>query len=154
VEYQVRAARITDVERLVALWSASASGALAPPALAAPDLLRQLVYLPQASVLVAETLRMPAGFAVLTLRPSIRIGGTVGTLDILAVDPHYDEERVTERLLEEALRSARNKGCSVVEAPLAPGSSVPVTWEQFGFATAGPRMECPIRTERAAVPRG
>jgi len=154
VEYQVRAARITDVERLVALWSASASVGDPAPALVAADLLRQLVYLPQASVLVAETVRTPAGFAVLALRPSIRIGGYVGTVDLLAVDPRYDEERVTERLLEEILRSARNKGCTVVEAALPPEGTVPLAWDRFGFAAAGPRMECPIGAERAAVPQG
>jgi N-acetylglutamate synthase-like GNAT family acetyltransferase len=152
VEYQIRAARITDVERLVALWSESAPAVVTARASAAADLLRQLVYIPHASVLVAETLRTPAGFAVLTLRPSISVGGYVGTVDILAVDPHYDEERVTERLLEEVLRSARNKGCTVVEAMLPAEGEVPAAWENFGFAPSGPRMECPVRAERAAVP--
>ena len=154
VEYQVRAGRITDVERLVALWSASVEDGAPAPALAAADLLRQLVYLPQASVLVAETLRTPAGFAVLALRPSVRIGGSVGTVDILAVDPHYDEERVTERLLEEILKSARNKGCTVVEALLPAGGTVPASWERFGFGPTGPRMECHVGAGRAAAPRG
>jgi N-acetylglutamate synthase-like GNAT family acetyltransferase len=152
VEYQIRAARITDVERLVALWLDSGSATVAARAGAAADLLRQLVYIPQASVLVAETLRTQAGFAVLALRPSIAAGGYVGTVDILAVDPHYDEERVTERLLEEVLRSARNKGCTVVEAVLPADGEVPAAWERFGFAPAGPQMQCPVRTERAAVP--
>ena len=140
---------------MVALWLASAPGPVAAPtSLAAADLLRQLVYIPQASVLVAETFRNPAGFAVLALRPSVRVGGYVGTVDILAVDPHYDEERVTERLLEEILRSARNKGCTIVEADLSPGEIVPVAWEQFGFVAAGPHMECPVGAERATVPQG
>jgi hypothetical protein len=139
---------------MVALWSAAAPEAISARAsLAAADLLRQLVYIPQASVLVAETFRTPAGFAVLALRPSVRSGGYVGTVDILAVDPHYDEERVTERLLEEVIRSARNKGCSVVEAALPPGDEIPVAWERFGFTTAGPRMECLIGAARAAVPQ-
>ncbi len=154
MEYQVRAARITDVERMVALWSVSDSQASRATALDAADLLRQLVYLPQASVLVAETFRTPAGFAVLALRPSIRAGGYVGTIDLLVVDSRHDEERVTERLLEEILRSARNKGCTVVEAALPAGGRVPAPWEAFGFTTAGPRMECPIGAERATVPQG
>ncbi len=91
VEYQVRAARITDVERIVALVAAAAPAASAA-ALEGADLLRQLVYLPQASVLVAETLRTMVGVAVLALRPSVRAGGYVGTIDLLAVDPRHDED--------------------------------------------------------------
>src|SRR5512137_2973229 len=53
VEYQVRAARITDVERIVALVASAAPAAAAATSEGA-DLLRQLVYLPQASVLVVE----------------------------------------------------------------------------------------------------
>ena len=38
------------------------------------------------------------------------------------VDDHHDVDRVTGLLLEELLRSARNKGCTVVEAiPLPDG---------------------------------
>ncbi len=89
VEYQVRAARITDVERIVALV-ASAAPAAAAATTEGADLLRQLVYLPQASVLVAESQRTMVGVAVLTLRPSVRAGGSVGTIDLLAVDEHHD----------------------------------------------------------------
>ncbi len=154
MEYQVRAARITDVERMVSLWSTAAPNAGQAATLDGGDLLRQLVYLPQASVLVAETFRTLAGVAVLALRPSIRIGGYVGTVDLLVVDSRHDEERVTERLIEELLRSARNKGCTVVEAALPAGGGVLAVWERFGFTPAGPRIECPIRAERATALRG
>jgi GNAT superfamily N-acetyltransferase len=154
VEYQVRAARITDVERMIALWSTTAPAAGSNATLDAADLLRQLVYLPQASILVAESLRALAGLAVLTLRPSVRAGGYVGTVDLLVVDTRHDREQVTGGLLEELLRSARNKGCSVVEAALgSAGPALPV-WERFGFAAAGPRIECLIRAERAPAGRG
>ena len=56
------------------------------------------------------------GGAILALRPSVRAGGYVGTIDLLVVDPAYDAERITDALLEELLRSASNKGCTVVEA--------------------------------------
>src|SRR6185503_6648134 len=53
VEYTVRAARITDIEALVALsgdgLGDGSSGPLGPA-----DLLRQLVFLPHATVIVAE----------------------------------------------------------------------------------------------------
>ena len=83
------------------------------------DLLRQLVYLPQASIFIAEARREVVGGAVLALRPSVRAGGFVGAVDLLVVDPDHDADRVTDALLEEILRSARNKGCTVVEAALS-----------------------------------
>ncbi len=84
--------------------------------LGAADLMRQLVYLPQASIVVAESQRVVVGGAILALRPSVRAGGYVGTIDLLVVDPEHDADRITEALLEELLRSASNKGCTVVEA--------------------------------------
>jgi N-acetylglutamate synthase-like GNAT family acetyltransferase len=153
VEYQVRAARITDVERIVALVAASAPAATAAT-LDAADLLRQLVYLPQASVLIAETLRTTAGVAVLALRPSVRSSGYVGTIDLLVVDGHHDEERVTGLLLEELLRSARNKGCAVVEATPPADGSAPAAWERHGFRAADQRIECRITADRGSAAKG
>jgi len=150
VEYQVRAARITDVERIVAL-AAEAAPAGSSAALEGADLLRQLVYLPQASVVVAETLRTMVGVAVLALRPSVRAGGYVGTIDLLAVDRRHDEDRVTGLLLGELLRSARNKGCVVVETAAPADGTAPAAWERHGFRAAGPRIECRTRAERASA---
>lgn len=150
MEYQVRAARITDVERIVALVGGSASPAAAAT-LEAADLLRQLVYLPQASVLVAETLRTMAGVAVLALHPSIRAAGYVGTIDLLEVDRRHDVDRVTELLLEEILRSARNKGCTVVEAMPTADGSVSTAWERLGFRAAAQRLEHTIMADRASA---
>ena len=53
----------------------------------AADLMRQLVYLPNASLLVAEVRREIAGGALLVLRPSVVAGGYVGTIDLLVVAP-------------------------------------------------------------------
>ena len=153
VEYQVRAARITDVERIVALV-ASAAPAAAAATTEGADLLRQLVYLPQASVLVAESLRTMVGVAVLTLRPSVQAGGSVGTIDLLAVDEHHDADRVAGLLLAELLRSARNKGCAVVDATAPTDGAAPTAWERHGFRPAGPRIECQIRAERASADKG
>lgn len=137
----------------MALWSTTAPVAGSAATMDAGDLLRQLVFLPQASVLVAETLRALAGVAVLALRPSVHAGGYVGTVDLLVVDPRHDQEQVTGVLVEELLRSARNKGCTVVEAALGfAGLALPV-WERFGFAAAGPHIECLIRAGRAPAGR-
>ncbi len=156
LEYLVRAARITDIDRLVALGGA----ALRAPGTAdtagpldAADLMRQLVNLPQATVLVAETQRVLAGGAVVALRPSVRAGGYVATVDLLVVDPRHDADRITEMLLEEALRSARNKGCVIVEAAQPDDPVEGARWERLGFRGAGPRIERRVVAERGSSRR-
>jgi predicted N-acetyltransferase YhbS len=144
VEYLVRAARVTDIERLVALSDASVRLDRAGSPLGAADLLRQLVYLPQASIFVAETQRTVVGGAILALRPSVRAGGYVGTIDLLVVDPAHDAERLTEALLEELLRSASNKGCTIVEAAPPDDPATLTRWERLGFGPAGPRIQCSV----------
>jgi N-acetylglutamate synthase-like GNAT family acetyltransferase len=141
VQYQVRTARITDVERIVALLDAAhdRSGAGRVP-LGASDLLRQLVGLPHAVVLVAESGRRVAGAAVLALRPSVVLGGFVGTIDVLAIDPASPPSAVTEALLEELLRSGRNKGCVAVEAATPRDPAERERWVDLGFSEAGPRL--------------
>ena len=141
VEYLVRPARITDIDRLVALSDADLRvGAEASP-LDAADLLRQLVYLPQASIFVAETQRHVVGGAVLALRPSVRAGGFVGTIDLLVVDPNHDTDRVADALLEELVRSASNKGCTLVEAARPDDQAALGRWAALGFTPAGPRIQ-------------
>lgn len=165
VEYLIRAARVTDIDRLVALSEKSIDGDRGASPLGAADLLRQLVYLPQASVFVAETQRQVVGGAVLALRPSVQAGGFVGTIDLLVVDPDHDADRVTGALLEELIRSAGNKGCTVSRrigrtsrvpsaagwtrdsCRQAPGSNEP--WPRPGVSRAA--TESPLR--RAAQTR-
>ncbi len=141
MEYLVRAARVTDIDRLVGLIDATrpANGGNSP--MNAADLLRQLVYLPQASIFVAEARREVVGGAVLALRPSVRAGGYVGTVDTLVVDPEHDVDRVTDALIEELVRSASNKGCTVVEAARPRKPAERTRWERQGFTDTGPHME-------------
>ncbi len=153
VEYRVRAARITDVERIIAFVGGSGSPA-STAIIEAADLLRQLVYIPQASVLVAESLRTIAGVAVLALRPSVAAGGFVGTIDLLVVDPRHDADRVTGLLLEELMRSARNKGCTLLEASPPDDGDGPSAWDRLGFRPAGPRIDHHIRAGRMSADRG
>jgi GNAT superfamily N-acetyltransferase len=148
VEYLVRAARITDVDRLVALAAPLLSAEDADGPLAAGDLLRQLVYLPQASVFVAEGRRGFAGGAVLALRPSVRAGGYVGSVDLLVVDPTHDADAVSGALLEEVLRSAANKGCSLVEAPCPDDEVTHERWTRHGFREAGATLERDVTARR------
>lgn len=143
VEYLVRQARITDVDRLAALGQ-SALRESGRGSLDAADLLRQLVYLPHASVLVAEVRRELVGGAILVLRPSVIAGGYVGTVDLLVVAPDHDADRVTDALMEELLRSAGNKGCTAVEVAQPSDPADLARLERAGFALAGPTLRRPL----------
>jgi hypothetical protein len=159
VEYQVRDARITDAERITALLEA---GRVRPATnvratLGAADLLRQLVYLPQAVVLVAEAHRAVVGAAILALRPSVSSGGFVGTIDLLVVEAGRDVAGVRDALVAEVLRSARNKGCVVVEMPRPVSAADQAAWEAYGFTAAPLRLVCDpatARTPRSLDPVG
>jgi GNAT superfamily N-acetyltransferase len=144
VEYLIRPARITDIERLVALAGGPVRASAGAGAMDSGDLLRQLVYLPQASIFIAEARREVVGGAVLALRPSVAAGGFVGAVDFIVVDPEHDADRVTDALLEEVLRSARNKGCSIVEATLPDEPAERTRLERHGFVESHPRAECRV----------
>jgi GNAT superfamily N-acetyltransferase len=151
VAYQVREARITDAERINALLVAV--GAILEvegrATLGAADLLRQLVYLPHAAVMVAEEYRAIVGAAVLSLRPSVVEGGFVGTFDLLVVEPGSETAGVRDALVAAILRSARNKGCVVVEAPQHLEPADRAVWEGYGFVEASPRMVHELMPARA-----
>jgi predicted N-acetyltransferase YhbS len=152
VEYLVRAARVTDIDRIVALGDDSVRIGRAESPLGAADLMRQLVYLPQASIVVAEAQRAVVGGAILALRPSVVAGGYVGTIDFLVIDPEHDAERITAALLEELLRSASNKGCTVVEAD-RPDGELLERWQRMGFSEAGPRIQRTVAAAGSAARR-
>ena len=86
VEHQIRVARITDIDRLTTLAERATGRSVSA------DLLRQLVYLPQASIFVAEQGRDLSGGVVMALRPSVRSGGFIGSIDLLVVDPDLAAE--------------------------------------------------------------
>ena len=149
MEYQIRQARITDIDRLAAIGRTSLSVA-GSGSLDAADLLRQLVYLPNASLLVAERRREIVGGALLVLRPSVISGGYVGTVDFLVSAPDHDADRVTDALIEELLRSAGNKGCTIVEAALPADPASLARLERAGFAPAGPTLRRPLAVAGSA----
>jgi GNAT superfamily N-acetyltransferase len=103
-----------------------------------------MVYLPNASLLVAMDGRMLVGFAVLALRPSVSAGGLVGSVDVLAVEPGQEDEGVTQALLAELIRSARNKGCTLLEGEVPTEPAELERWEAAGFAESGSRLRCPL----------
>ncbi|HEX5827002.1 MAG TPA: GNAT family N-acetyltransferase [Candidatus Limnocylindrales bacterium] len=152
MEYTIRPARITDIDRLAAIGREAMTGS-GRGSLDAADLLRQCVYLPHASVLVAEARRELVGGALLVLRPSVTAGGYVGSVDFLVVAPDHDADRVTESLLEELLRSASNKGCSTVEAAEPSDPADLARLERAGFAAAGVTLRHPVSAVGSRVRR-
>jgi N-acetylglutamate synthase-like GNAT family acetyltransferase len=136
VEYLVRQARITDVDRLYALCAQRGAVPGGDTPIDAIGLLRQLVYLPNASVALVEAAHQIAGGAVLGLRPSLRSGGFIGIIDVLVVADGHDGEKVTDLLVEEMLHSARRKGCTSVEVTLTPDSEHFSSWQGHGFTRA------------------
>jgi hypothetical protein len=134
LQQQIRLARITDVERLTSLAERATGRTVSV------DLLRQLVYLPQATVFVAEHGRDLSGGVVMALRPSVRSGGYIGSIDLLVVDPDLAAEPTADALLAEAMRSAHNKGCAVIEATRPDDEAELARLERSGFVTAGQRL--------------
>jgi predicted N-acetyltransferase YhbS len=74
-------------------------------------------------------------------------------VDLLVVDPDHDVNRVTDALLEELIRSARNKGCSVIEAALSGDPAERTRWEHHGFVETGPRSERQLAVVGATTSR-
>jgi N-acetylglutamate synthase-like GNAT family acetyltransferase len=144
VELQLRDARLTDIDRVIGLIERADSRWSLEQLTNAADVLRQMVYLPNASLLVAMDGRMLVGVAVLALRPSVSSGGLVGTIDLLAVEPGTEDSGVIEALLAELIRSARNKGCALLEGNVPAEQAELARWEAAGFAEARPRLRCPL----------
>ena len=134
MEYLVKQARITDVDRLYALCAEKGAVPGGDSPIDAISLLRQLVYLPSASIALVEANHQLLGGAVLGLRPSIKSGGFVGTIDVLVVSAGSDGEKVADLLIEEMLHSARRKGCTSVEVMLTPDAEFISSWQGHGFA--------------------
>jgi hypothetical protein len=144
VELQVREARLTDIDRITGLieradprWS---HNRLADAA----DVLRQMIYLPNGSLIVALDGRMVVGVAVLALRPSVTAGGLVGSIDLLAIEPGHELDGAIEALLSETIRTSRNKGCVMLESELPDDAALVSRWEGAGFSESGPRLRCPL----------
>jgi acetyltransferase (GNAT) family protein len=144
VELQVREARLTDIDRIIGLIE-RADPQWSPTRLAdAADVLRQMIYLPNGSLIVALDGRMVVGVTVLSLRPSVAAGGLVGSIDLLAVEPGHELDGVIETLLGETIRTGRNKGCVVLESEPPEDAATVARWEGAGFSETGPRLRCPL----------
>jgi len=144
VEVQVRDARLTDIDRITMVVERAGVQWTAGELSDAADLLRRMIYLPNAAVLAAQDGRAIVGVAVLSLRPSVAAGGLVGTIDLLSVDPGQHISGVTEALLREVTRSARNKGCVLLDASPPEDPAELMLWQRAGFVESGVRFSCAI----------
>ncbi len=139
MEYHVRSARLTDVDsalRLV-LREPFDPGEQRDGA----DRLRSLLFLPAATVVVAEAERRLVGAGVLSIRPSVRPGPFVGVIDALGVagETADDPSRIDigHSIIEQLVASARNKGCAHVEVTDPLASAEPELLEGAGFERRG-----------------
>jgi predicted N-acetyltransferase YhbS len=151
LEAVVRDARLTDIDRITGLMERADSRWSSQRLTSAADVLRQVIYLPNAALLVCLDGRSIIGVSVLSLRPSVAAGGLVGTIDLLAVEPGLEFDGVVEALLRELVRQARNKGCSVLEGEVPSDTSELAGWEQAGFTESGPLMRLALARSAVAI---
>lgn len=144
MELTVREARVTDIDRIVGLIERADSRWSLSRLAEAADVLRQLIYLPNGSLLVALDGRMLVGATVLSLRPSVVAGGLMGAIDLLVVEPGHELDGVIEALLGETIRTARNKGCVMLESEQPDDAAQVARWEGAGFTDSGMRLRCPL----------
>jgi hypothetical protein len=136
VEFHVRSARLTDVDAAIRILMRDAGdpGQRRGDA----DRLRSLLFVPAATVVVAEVERRVVGVGVLSIRPTVRTGQFIGVIDELAVEGQAgraeraaaaadatNRDGIRSSILEQLIASARNKGCGRVEVtdPLAKAES-------------------------------
>ncbi len=153
----MRSARLTDVEPAIRLLERGTidSGT----ARSAADMLRQLLYLPAVTVLVAVADRRVIGIGLLSIRPSVALGSYVGLIDELTVrdarerpadgtasadDAERARREVAHALVEQLLQSAKNKGCRRAEVLEPLVSRAPEFWAAERFAPDGARLTRPI----------
>jgi Acetyltransferase (GNAT) family len=140
VEVHVRTARLTDLDSAVRLL---ARGEPDPTAERDDvDYLRNLLFVPSATIAVAELDRRTIGAGVLAIRPSVRSGPFVGIIDELGVASapivdDADRGKVADALVEHLASSARNKGCTRVEVSEPLVSAEPSLWKRHRFASRG-----------------
>ena len=147
MEFTVRNARLTDIDAAVRVLARADhwSGAGRDDA----DRLRSLLYVPAATVLVAEQAHRVVGVGVLSIRPSVRSGPFVGCIDELGATAGDDgwtgndardaslRTEIGRSVIEQLVASARNKGCSRVEVTDPLVSAEAPLLSAAGFAGQG-----------------
>ena len=139
MEVHVRSARPTDLDAAVRLVAHDGADRTAGPANA--DFLRNLLYVPSATVAVAETGRRVVGVGVLSIRPSVRSGPFVGVIDELGLAggelDAAERRHAGDAIVEHLATSARHKGCTRVEVSEPLATAEPSRWKRLGFASRG-----------------
>ena len=138
LEVRVRTARHTDLAAAARLLARDPAD---PDAELDVDYLRNLLFVPSATVVVAEAERRIVGIGVLAIRPSVRSGPFVGIVDELAIEraglDAAERRRVADDIVGHLATSARNKGCTRVEVTEPLASAEPSLWKRLGFASRG-----------------
>ena len=139
MEVHVRSARLTDLDAAVRILARDAEEGERRHDV---DYLRTLLFVPSATVAVAEAERRVVGVGVLAIRPSVRSGPFVGIVDELGIAqaPTLDaaeRRKVADAIVEHLATSARNKGCTRVEVSEPLASAEPPLWKRLGFASRG-----------------
>jgi hypothetical protein len=146
VEVHVRNARPTDLDAAVRLISTDRDDPVDGQGDA--DFLRNLLYVPSATVVVAEAERQVVGVGVLSIRPSVRSGPFVGVIDELGLAgaklDAAGRRDAGDAIVEHLAASARNKGCTRVEASEPLASAEPSRWKRLGFASRGRTLSRPL----------
>jgi hypothetical protein len=148
VEYHVRSARLTDVDAAIRILMRDPTDP--DQRREGTDRLRNLLFVPAATVVVAEAERRVVGIGVLSIRPSVRSGPFIGVIDELGVDaaagrsgsaaPAADAAQLktlSGSIIEHLVVSARNKGCTRVDVTDPLAAAEPALWKRAGFARRG-----------------
>jgi hypothetical protein len=147
VEFLVRSARLTDVEPAMRILMRNANEP--GEGRADTDRLRSLLFLPSATVVVAEVERRVIGIGVLSIRPTVRTAPFVGVIDELGLEGSSGPARRSARadtsgrsevgrsILEHLISSARNKGCARVEVTDPLAAAEPALLKSAGFERRG-----------------
>ena len=139
MEVHVRSARLTDLDAAIRILARDVDDENWRHDV---DYLRNLLFVPSATVSVAERERRVVGVGVLSIRPSVRSGPFVGIIDELGIAEKgelgaADWRRVADGIVEHLATSARNKGCTRVEVSEPLASAEPSLWKRLGFASRG-----------------
>ena len=139
MEVHVRSARLTDLDAAVRILARDNDD---PNGHDDVGYLRNLLFVPSATVAVAELERRVVGVGVLAIRPSVRSGPFVGVIDELGLAAGTtlaaaERRRVADEIVEHLATSARNKGCTRVEVTDPLATAEPSLWKRLGFASRG-----------------
>lgn len=148
MEYHVRSARLTDVDAAIRILMRDAADF--DQQRQDTDRLRNLLFVPSATVVVAEEERRIVGVGVLSIRPSVRSGPFIGVIDELGVEARKgrsgsaalgtgaaQRSEIGASIVEHLVVSARNKGCTRVDVTDPLAAAEPALIKRAGFARRG-----------------